>query len=146
MKGYFLFQFFNSDKGEKYINQYTHPSKRNKFLVPAHGYSKYYEEIFFNLKNDNINILEIGSFYGNASAAFFFYFKNANIYGADINPDMFNYSSKRLTSFYVNSSSELSIRKDILEKKVQFKIIIEDAIHMLKDQIISLFHLYQMTL
>ena len=138
----FLFQFFNSDKGEKYINQYTHPSKRNKFLVPAHGYSKYYEEIFFNLKNDNINILEIGSFYGNASAAFFFYFKNANIYGADINPDMFNYSSKRLTSFYVNSSSELSIRKDILEKKVQFKIIIEDASHMLKDQIISLFHLF----
>jgi len=138
----FLFQYFNSDKGEKYINQYTHPSKKERILVQAHGYSKYYEKVFLNFKNDNINILEIGSFYGNAAAALFFYFKNANIFGADINPDMFNYTSKRLTSFYVNSSSELSIKEDILEKEIQFKIIIEDASHMLKDQIISLFHLF----
>jgi len=138
----FLFEYFNSDKGEKYINQYTHPSKRDNLLIKAHGYSKYYERIFLKFKNDKINILEIGSFYGNASAALFFYFKNANIFGADINPDMFNYKSQRLTSFYVNSSSELSLQKDLLEKKIQFKIIIEDASHMLKDQIISLFYLF----
>lgn len=138
----FLFEYFNSDKGEKCTNQYTHPSKRDNLLIEAHGYSKYYEKFFFKLKNDKINILEIGSFYGNASAALFFYFKNANIFGADINPDMFNYNSKRLKSFYVNSSSELSLKRDIIEKKIPFKIIIEDASHMLKDQIISLFHLF----
>jgi len=138
----FLFEYFNSDKGEKYINQYTHPSKRDNLLIEAHGYSKYYEKIFLKFKNDKINILEIGSFYGNASAALFFYFKNAKIFGADINPDMFNYISKRLESFYVNSSSELSIKRDIVEKNIQFKIIIEDASHMLKDQIISLFNLF----
>lgn len=138
----FLFEYFNSDKGEKYINQYTHPSKRDNLLIEAHGYSKFYEKIFLKFKNDKINILEIGSFYGNASAALFFYFKNAKIFGADINPDMFNYISKRLESFYVNSSSELSIKKDIVEKNIQFKIIIEDASHMLKDQIISLFILF----
>ena len=138
----FLFEFFNSDKGGKYINQYTHPAKRNKIKIKAHGYSKFYEKVFLGFKDKKINILEIGSFYGNASAAMFFYFKNANIFGADINPDMFNYSSKRIKSFLVNSSSVSSIKKNILDKKIEYKIIIEDASHMLKDQIISLFYLF----
>ena len=72
----------------------------------------------------------------------FFYFRNANIFGADINPDMFNYTSKRMISFFVNSSSVSSIQKNIIDKKIEFKIIIEDASHMLKDQIISLFYLF----
>ena len=138
----FLFEYFNSDKGEKYTNQYTHPSKRDNIKIKAHGYSKFYEKIFLEFKNEKINILEIGSFYGNASAAMFFYFKNANIFGADINPDMFNYTSKRIQKFFVNSSSILSLQKDILDKKIKYKIIIEDASHMLKDQIISLFFLF----
>ena len=138
----FLFEYFNSDKGEKYINQYTHPSKRDNIKITAHGYSKFYENYFFEFKNDKVNILEIGSFYGNASAAMFFYFRNANIFGADINPDMFNYTSKRMTSFFVNSSSISSIQKNIIDKKIEYKIIIEDASHMLKDQIISLFYLF----
>jgi len=138
----FLFEFFNSDKGEEYINQYTHPSKRNNIKIKAHGYSKYYEKFFLELRDQKINILEIGSFYGNASAAMFFYFKNANIFGADINPDIFNYTSKRIKSFFVNSSSVSSIEKNILDKKIEYKIIIEDASHMLKDQIISLFYLF----
>jgi len=72
----------------------------------------------------------------------FFYFRNANIFGADINPDMFNYTSKRIKSFPVNSSSVSSIQKNIIDKKIEYKIIIEDASHMLKDQIISLFYLF----
>ncbi|MDA7831908.1 hypothetical protein N9A34_01275 [Candidatus Pelagibacter sp.] len=138
----FLFEYFNSDKGEKYINQYTHPSKRDNIKIKAHDYSKFYEKVFIEFKNKKINILEIGSFYGNASAAMFFYFKNANIFGADINPDMFNYTSKRIKSFFVNSSSVSSIQKNIIDKKIEYKIIIEDASHMLKDQIISLFYLF----
>ena len=138
----FLFEYFNSDKGEKYINQYTHPSKKNNIRITAHGYSKFYEKVFLEFKDKKINVLEIGSFYGNASAAMFFYFRNANIFGADINPDMFNYTSKRMTSFFVNSSSASSIQKNIIDKKIEYKIIIEDASHMLKDQIISLFYLF----
>ena len=138
----FLFEYFNSDKGEKYINQYTHPSKRDNIRIAAHGYSKFYEKVFLEFKDKKINVLEIGSFYGNASAAMFFYFRNANIFGADINPDMFNYTSKRMTSFFVNSSSTSSIQKNIIDKKIKYKIIIEDASHMLKDQIISLFYLF----
>ncbi len=138
----FLFEYFNSDKGEKYINQYTQPSKKNKIKIQAHGYSKFYQDIFYPIKNEKLNIIEIGSFYGNASAALFFYFKNSKIYGADINPDMFRYKSDRVESFYVNSSSLSSIKNEIINKNIKFDIIIEDASHMLKDQIISIFYLF----
>ncbi len=138
----YLFEYFNTDKGDEYINQYTQPSKRSIQKIKAHGYTKFYENIFYNIKNEDINIMELGSFYGNASAALYFYFKNSKIYGGDINPDMFKYRSNRIKSFYVNSNSEESIKKQVINLDTKFKIIIEDASHMLKDQIISLFLLF----
>ena len=86
--------------------------------------------------------MEIGSFYGNASAALFFYFRNSLIYSADINPDMYKYKGSRLNNFFVDSSSKESIIKNILNQNIEFNIVIEDASHMLKDQIISLFMLF----
>ena len=138
----FLFEYFNSDKGQQYINQYTQPFKRKNDKIIAHGYAKIYENLFKSKKNDSLNILEIGSFYGNASAALSFYFKNSLIYSADINPDMYRYKGSKLKNFFVDSSSRESINKNILEKKLEFDIIIEDASHMLKDQIISLFMIF----
>jgi len=138
-----LFNFFNSDKGDLYEYQYNHPSKNNKAKVQAHGYAKFYDNYFKNIKNEKLNILEIGSFYGNASASLFFYFRNSFLYAADIFPDLFRYKSKRVTSFFVNSSEEDSIKNDIIAKKIEFNIIIEDASHSFKDQIISLFLLFK---
>ena len=78
----FLFEYFNSDKGEQYINQYTQPSKRKSDKIIAHGYAKIYENLFKSKKSEHLKILEIGSFYGNASAALFYYLKNSLIYSA----------------------------------------------------------------
>jgi len=132
----------NSDKGEYFINQYLQPAKKNKNKIEAHGYAKIYEEVFNVFKEKNINILELGSFYGNAAAALFFYFDKANIFSGDINPDMFKYKSNRIKNFYIDSSSRNSLENDLIIKKNNFDIIIEDASHMLKDQIISLFMLF----
>ena len=139
----YLFEYFSSDKGEKFINQYDQPIKRNSSLkIVGHDYAKFYEEIFDKLKNKKINILEIGSFYGNAAAAIFFYLENAKIFSADIFPDLFSYKSDRINNFYVDSSNEISIQKNIINLKKNFEIIIEDASHSYKDQIISLFMLF----
>ena len=139
-----LFDHFNSDKGEYYENQYVQPFKRSSVRIKAHGYSRFYQEYFKNLKSNNLNILEIGSFYGNASAALFFYFKNSKLFAADIYPDLFRYKSNRIQNFFVNSAEEESIQKNILDKfSNNFDIIIEDAGHSLKDQIISLFMLFK---
>ena len=139
----FLCEFFNSDKGEKSINQYDKPSKQNDKKVISHGYAKIYEKYLHKFKEKKLNIIELGSFYGNASAALFFFFKNSQIYSADINPDMYIYRSKRLENFFTDTSSRSSIENDILKKNIKFDIVIEDASHMLKDQIISLFILFK---
>ena len=139
----FLFEYFNSDKGDYSKNQYSQPYKKDNVRIKAHSYSKFYEHYFKNIKNDNLNIIEIGSFYGNASAALFFYFKNSIIFGADINPDMFLYKSKRINNFFLNNSKRELIEKNFKNKKIEFDIIIEDASHMLKDQVITLFMFFK---
>ena len=139
----FLFEYFNSDKGEKFYDQYVQPIKRKKNIkISGHGYASFYERYFLNFKKKNINILELGSFYGNASAALYFYFKESDIFSADIYPDLFSYKSKRIKNFYIDTSSENSIEKNLINKNYLFDIIIEDASHMYKDQIISLFMLF----
>ena len=139
----YLFEYFNSDKGNYYINQYMQPIKKKNKRIDAHGYSKIYERYFEKIRNDNLNVLELGSFYGNAAGAFFYYFKNSNIYSGDICPDLFRYKSQRLKNFYINTSSEISIKKDLIDNRRIFNVIIEDASHTLKDQIISLFMLFK---
>jgi hypothetical protein len=138
-----LFIFFNSDKGDFYEDQYVHPLKRTKKKIKAHGYAKFYDDYFHVFKNKKLNILEIGSFYGNASASLFFYFRNSFIYAADIFPDLFRYHSKRVINFFVDSSQEKSIKENIIDRNIKFDIIIEDASHSFKDQIISLFLLFK---
>lgn len=139
-----LFDFFNSDKGNQFENQYAHPSKRTSLRIKGHGYNTFYQKYFENLKTNNLNILEIGSFHGNAAAALFFYFNKSQFFAADIYPDLFRYRSKRIKNFYVNSSDQNSIQKNIIDKfSNKFDIIIEDASHSLKDQIISLFMLFK---
>ena len=139
-----LFDFFNSDKGNQFENQYAHPSKRTSSKIKGHGYSIFYQKYFENLRSNNLRILEVGSFHGNASAALYFYFKKSKLFAADIYPDLFRYRSNRIENFYVNSSDENSIQKNIIDKfSDNFDIIIEDAGHSLKDQIISLFMLFK---
>ena len=135
----YLFEYFNSDKGNKFINQYTRFSKKNNKLIKGHKYAFYYEMFIKKIKKKKLNILELGSFKGNATASFFFYFKNSFIYSVDLYPDLFIYKSKRIKNFKVDNSSE----KELLSlSKKKYDLIIEDAGHYLKDQIISLFTLF----
>jgi predicted O-methyltransferase YrrM len=139
----FLFEYFNSDKGEKYYNQYQKSIKLEKKLIDGHQYHRFYENYFSDRKKDQLDILEIGTFKGNATAAFYFYFKNANITSVDIFPDLIRYNSKRIKNFYLDNSQEHQIEENIIKKNLTFDLIIEDAGHYYKDQIISLFILFR---
>ena len=55
---------------------------------------------------------------------------------------MFKYKSNRIKNFFIDSSSRNSLIHNIINNKNNYEIIIEDASHMLKDQIISLFILF----
>ncbi len=124
------------------INTCNQLKKKNK-RIDAHGYSKFYEKYFKKIREDRLNVLELGSFYGNAAAAFFYYFKNSKIFSGDICPDLFRYKSLRLKNFYIDTSSESSIDENLVKTEDNFNVIIEDASHTLKDQIISLFLLFK---
>ena len=95
-----LFDYFNSDKGNLFEDQYAHPYKRSSLKIKGHGYSNFYQKYFEDLKSKNLNILEIGSFHGNALAALFFYFKNSKFFAADIYPDLFRYRYSKPSNDY----------------------------------------------
>ena len=139
----FLFQYFNSDKGPKLFNQYNKPIHKDKHLSEGHSYHIYYEKFFSAKKSLDINLLELGAFKGNASAAFYFYLKKCEIISCDLFPDLFLYKSKRINNFKIDSSSEIELKHKIVNRDYKFDIIIEDAGHYLKDQIISLFILFK---
>ena len=74
----YLFEYFNSDKGNFFFNQYSKSIKKEK--IQGHEYALFYNKYFKKLKKDKLNILELGTFKGGATAAFSFFFSNSKIY------------------------------------------------------------------
>ena len=138
----YLFEHFNSDKGQNFINQYEKPIKRTNKKNKGHGYHKFYESYLSKIKNMNLDILEIGSFRGNAAAALYFYLPQSNISCVDLYPDLFSYKSIRIKNYYLDNSSEKEIQNKILMNNKKYDVVIEDAGHYYKDQIISLFKIF----
>ena len=124
-----LMNLFGSDKGG-----------RNNH----HNFASYYSEIFFYKRNDIKNFLEIGLGTNDTSVlsnmgsngiplaslrAWRDYFKNANIYGADIDKNILK-NEDRIETFYVDQTDPITIKemfKNIGKKK--FDIILEDGLH-----------------
>ena len=122
-----LFNYFGTDKGTYVTNPYDKNSKE----IFGHGFAKFYEKYFFDTKNDDFNLLEIGTWEGGSSASFVIYFPNAKIYGLDRN-FKFKYKAKKLKYFncdLTNSSDYKNLQEKLKNKK--FKIIIDDGSHIL---------------
>ena len=109
-----------------------------------HNYADYYSEIFFNKKNQVKNFLEIGlgtnnvnfaSNMGNNGVplaslrAWRDYFKNANIFGADIDKNILK-NEDRIKTFYVDQTNSESIKELFNNiKQDKFDVILEDGLH-----------------
>ena len=70
-----LFYHYGSDKADIF------KKTENK----GHGYSKFYKQKLEKLRNQKINILEIGSYAGASAAAFVKYLPESNIFCFDVN-------------------------------------------------------------
>ncbi len=126
-----LFEHFNCDKGA------TFKTNDNKILK-THNYSVFYERYFNKIKNDNLNILELGSHEGKGIAAFYHFFPNSKLVGANINPFQMRYYSNRIEEIYIDVSSKKILQnfKNYFNRK--FEIIVDDASHNLRDILITL--------
>ena len=109
-----------------------------------HNYSNYYSELFYNNKNNIENFLEIGLGSNNENIpsnmgsdgvplaslrAWRDFFKNANIFGADVDKSILK-NEDRIKTFYVDQTDPKSIEKMFEKIGVKkFDIILEDGLH-----------------
>ena len=110
-----------------YINKYkTDKESRHQYCT------SYYDQIFFNLKDKKLNILEIGIKNGSSLVLWNEYFKNSIIYGID-NSDLIG---NRLNVYpRIKTIIQDAYRKEITNHLPLFDIIIDDGPHTLESQI-----------
>ena len=102
-----------------------------------HGYLEFYERFFERLRNKPIKILEIGVLEGASVRMWERYFPNGTIIGADINPNVFVFSTKRIKIEIIDQSNIQDL-VDLGSKHGPFDIIVEDGSHLWEHQITSL--------
>jgi len=122
------------------FNKYGSDKDRN-------GYSHLYSVLFDRIKNDNLNVLEIGigtmiqdvkssmknympdTYLPGASLrAWNDYFTNSRIYGMDIQPDT-QFSENRIETYICDSTDPNSVNNVMQPLNLQFDIIIDDGWH-----------------
>lgn len=136
----------------KYKSDKTNIYMLTENKTHCHPYTKFYDYIFNDIKNDNMNILEIGigiinknnmrhminfnyvtgaSIYGWRD-----YFINSNIYAFDIDPNSKLKDENRIKTYILNQIDEENIINTF--KNIKFNIIIDDGCHIPEYQIKSL--------
>tara|TARA_R110002074_G_scaffold110272_1_gene237293 strand:+ start:7846 stop:8580 length:735 start_codon:yes stop_codon:yes gene_type:complete len=99
-----------------------------------YGYIPYYEKHFKPIKNDQLNILEIGvravRGYGPSSLKMWKdYFPNSQIYGIDIDPENEGYDEDRIKIFIGDQGDKVFLG-DVIDEVGKFDIIIDDGSHI----------------
>ena len=93
------------------------------------NFTPVYEKYFKSIKNEKLNILEIGVANGHSSAAFLIFFPNSFIYGMDMKDEYkLFYNSKRYSYNKIDIFSEKKINQ-FKKKQIEFDIIIDDSLH-----------------
>ena len=126
-----LMNKYYSDKGD--INQ-------------THNYTRFYDSLFSNIKENQLNIFEVGlgsvdtkiTFHMNYSNENYFplaslmawrdYFPKSKIFGADIDTKILN-NSERINTFFVDMLNKDSIKDMWSEINTKMDIIIDDGFH-----------------
>jgi len=98
-----------------------------------HRYYELYEKDFDKFKNNEINILEIGTFKGESTQSWLDYFSQAKIYTADtferVVPEKIPaLKNNRVQWFKVDSTSS-NCKENFKNLNIQFDFIIDDGLH-----------------
>jgi len=111
-----------------------------------HNYTEFYYDIFNDIKNNKLNVFEVGvgtnnldvpssmgpnGIPGASLRGWKQFFPNSNIYGADVDRRIL-FSEDRIETFYVDQTNENDIaelwRNDSIDS-VLFDIIVDDGLH-----------------
>jgi len=103
-------------------------------------YSQVYQDVLSPLKKDIKTVLEIGTLDGNSLKIFNRFFKDAKVYGADINPQQI--SDKDVVVYKCDQSKKEDLN-DLSDKFESLDFIIDDGSHKMLDQQITLAVLFK---
>jgi len=120
------------------------------------GYSHLYSVLFDRIKDEELNVLEIGigtmvsgacssmqgympdTYRPGASLrAWNDYFKNSKIYGTDIQKDT-QFKENRIETFLSDSTDKIMVNNIMANLNIQFDVIIDDGWHLDKAQMKTL--------
>ena len=110
-------------------------NKYNCDKASKHNYHTVYESEFDALRNEPINILEVGVFKGDSIRAWLDFFPNATIYGIDVfkrvatsDIDVLNHER---VEWLKCDSTNFAVRNDIKRAwpRIRFDVIIDDGLH-----------------
>lgn len=111
-----------------------------------HNYTVYYEKLFGHLRENKINVLEIGIGSNNPNIpsnmsgtpggytsgaslrGWKEYFPNGMIYGCDIDENIL-FSEDRISTFFLNQTDKQSLKEQIVDKDIVYDLIIDDGLH-----------------
>ena len=139
-----IFYISNSKINNQLKELMNHYGSDKGGITNHHNFANYYSEIFDNKKDKIKNFLEIGLGTNNENLASNMgkdgkplaslrawrdYFKNAQIYGADIDRDILK-NEDRIRTFYVDQTNPSSIKELFTNIGVnKFDVILEDGLH-----------------
>lgn len=129
-----------------------------------HGFTMYYDKLFSGLRDQTFQFLEVGVFFGSSVKMWHEYFPKATIYGADTfegiqgNGNIFQnahqyydewniHRPERVELVKLDQSSKVQMREFVdfcKSRNIKFKIIIDDGSHLMYDQQITFFYLWEL--
>ena len=121
--------------------------KNNCDKATKHRYYELYQQDFDKFKNDEINILEIGTFKGESTQSWIDYFAKAKIYTADtferVPPEKIPALKNDRVKWYKVDSTSSICSENFSKLNVQFDFIIDDGLHTPEGQRLTFENLIQ---
>jgi cephalosporin hydroxylase len=102
-----------------------------------HNYTEWYDYYFNSIRNENLNILEIGIAKGSSLLMWKKYFKNSNIFGIDIKDKNYKTRLPGIKYFIGDASDKSFLLKVNSDIDDGLDIIIDDASHIPRHQILG---------
>ena len=134
--------------GKKYDTDKS--SQRNNVTNTrhCHPYTLFYHGRFKHVKNENLQIAELGILDGASLLMWKEYFNNATIDGFEYNYDLINhfktkFNNDRINIYHIDVTQEDSIENSFFVSNKQYDIIIEDTTHQFEDQIRVIKNVYK---
>ena len=129
--------YFNSDLceiGKKYNTDKSPYNPKHR-----HAYTGIYHFLFHKIRNEKLNIAELGCFKNEGMKMLREYFVNADLYGYDIDPKHIDNAKNdglhNTKYFLIDVNDPSSIKSGLSKSTDKFDIIIDDSSHIFEHQI-----------